>query len=160
MRTSLLALAFGALLLPATVMAAQPSAKKEEVKEAVTAQLNQYQAALNASDIDKVMALYAADPVVMAQNNMPAVGRDAVRKIYQQVFAAIKLNIRFSIDEIRPLSRNWAFARTRSNGTVTPLATTQPGSAEGNQEIFLLHRESDGKWRFARYIFSSTNAPK
>lgn len=160
MRTSFLALTLGALLLPALALAAQPAPEKEDVKEAVTAQLHHYQAALNASDLDQVMALYAQDAVFMPQNSVPAVGRDAVRQAYQQVFAAIKLNIRFTIDEIRPLSRDWAFARTRSNGTATPLASTQPGGAEGNQEIFLLHREADGKWRFARYIFSSTNAPR
>ena len=59
MRASLLALTFGVLVLPITVMAAQSTSTKEEVKEAVTAQLNQYQAALNASDLDKVMELYA-----------------------------------------------------------------------------------------------------
>ena len=160
MRASLLALTFGVLVLPITVMAAQSTSTKEEVKEAVTAQLNQYQAALNASDLDKVMELYAEDSVFMAQNSMPAVGREAVRNAYQQVFAALKLKIHFTIDEIRPLSRDWAFARTRSNGTVTPLVNAQPGSAEGNQEVFLLHREPDGKWRFARYIFSSTNTLK
>ena len=160
MRTSLRALTLGVLLLPAIAMAAQPATDKENVKEAVTAQLNHYQAALNASDLDQVMALYAQDAVFMPQNSLPAVGRDAVRKAYQQVFAAIKLNIRFTIDEVRPLSKDWAFARTRSNGTATPLGTAQPSGAEGNQEIFLLHRETDGKWRFARYIFSTTNAPK
>lgn len=67
MRASLLALTFGVLVLPITVMAAQSTSTKEEVKEAVTAQLNQYQAALNASDLDKVMELYAEDSVFMAQ---------------------------------------------------------------------------------------------
>ncbi|AIG05572.1 Steroid Delta-isomerase [Pseudomonas fluorescens] len=160
MRTSLLALTLGALLLPAIAMATQPAGAKEAVKEAVTAQLQQYQTALNASDLDQVMALYAEDAVFMPQNSLPAVGRDAVREAYQRVFAAIKLNVRFTIDEIQPLSPDWAFARTRSNGIVKPLAAAQSSSAEGNQEVFLLHRETDGKWRFARYIFSSTNAPK
>ena len=159
MRTALIALVLSALLLPITAQAAKP-ASEDAVKTAVTQQLNHYEAALNASDVDGVMTLYADDAVFMPQNSLPAVGRKAVREAYRQVFDAIKLDVRFTIDEIRPLSRDWVFARTRSNGTVKILNGDQQTSAEGNQEIFLLHRETDGQWRFARYIFSTTNPPK
>lgn len=159
MRTALIALVLSAFLLPMTAQAAKP-ASEDVVKTAVTQQLNHYEAALNASDIDRVMSLYADDAVFMPQNSLPAVGRKAVRAAYRQVFDAIKLDVRFTIDEVRPLSRDWAFARTRSNGTVKILTGDQQASSEGNQEIFLLHRETDGQWRFARYIFSTTNPPK
>lgn len=159
MRTALIALVLSALLLPITAQAAKP-ASEDAVKTAVTQQLNHYEAALNASDVDGVMTLYADDAVFMPQNSLPAVGRKAVREAYRQVFDAIKLDVRFTIDEIRPLSRDWVFARTRSNGTVKILNGDQQTSTEGNQEIFLLHRETDGQWRFARYIFSTTNPPK
>ena len=86
-------------------------------------------------------------------------GRDAVRIAYRHVFDTIKLNIRFEIDEVRPLSSDWAFARTRSTGTVKVLASDQAPIPEANQELFVLHREDDGQWRFVRYIFSTTNPP-
>lgn len=159
MRTALIALVLGAFLLPMTVQAAKP-ASKNAVKTAVTQQINHYEAALNASDVDSVMTLYGDDAVFMPQHSPPAVGRDAVRAAYRQVFNTIKLDIRFTIDEIRPLSRDWAFARTRSNGTAKLLSGDRQASAEGNQEIFLMHRETDGQWRFARYIFSTTNPPR
>ena len=97
--------------------------------------------------------------VFMPQNSLPVIGRNAVRTAYRQVFDAIKLNIRFEIDEIRPLSTDWAYARTRSNGTVKVLASGQAQAPEVNQELFILHRADDGRWRFARYIFSTTNPP-
>ena len=106
------------------------------------------------------MTLYADDTVFMPQHSLPAVGRDAVRTAYHHVFDTIKLDIRFTIDEVSPLSRDWAFARTRSNGTVKVLSSAQPAGAEANQELFLLHREADGQWRIARYIFSTTNPTK
>ncbi|KJZ49365.1 MULTISPECIES: YybH family protein [Pseudomonas] len=159
MRTALIALVLGAFLLPMTVQAAKP-ASENAVKTAVTQQINHYEAALNASDVDSVMTLYGDDAVFMPQHSPPAVGRDAVRAAYRQVFNTIKLDIRFTIDEIRPLSRDWAFARTRSNGTAKLLSGDRQASAEGNQEIFLMHRETDGQWRFARYIFSTTNPPR
>ena len=67
--------------------------------------------------------------------------------------------MRFEVDEIRLLSDEWAYARTRSRGTVTRLGNAVPPGPEANQELFLLRREADGQWRFARYIFSTTNPP-
>ncbi|RPT44497.1 DUF4440 domain-containing protein [Pseudomonas aeruginosa] len=136
------------------------AAPDTNVETAVTRQLERYEQALNASDVDAVMKLYARDPVFMPQHSLPAVGREAVRAAYRQVFAKIRLDIDFSIDEIRPLGPDRAFARTRSNGTVKVLGVDAPAGAEANQEVFLLHRENDGQWRFARYIFSTTNPPR
>ncbi len=127
---------------------------------AITIQLHRYEQALNSADINTVMQLYAKDAVFMPQHSLPAVGRDAVFAAYQHVFAAIQLNINFSIDEIVVMTDDWAYARTRSNGTVKVLNAATPPAPEANQELFLLHREADGKWRFARYIFSTTNPPK
>lgn len=153
MRTLLTALVLGALL-PITAWAAEPVS--DNAQAAIRQQLNRYEQALNAADIDRVMALYAVDAVFMPQHSQPVVGRDAVRTAYRHVFDTIKLDVRFAIDEVQPLSRDWAFARTRSNGTVKVLGSDQPASAEANQELFLLHRETDGQWRIARYVFSTT----
>ena len=159
MRIPLSVLALSTLLLPIGALAAKP-ASSEAITAAISQQLNRYEQALNSADVERVMALYADDAVFMPQHSQPAVGREAVRTAYRRVFDTIKLDIRFQIDEIRPLSRDWAFARTRSSGTVKLLSSGQQASPEANQEIFLLHRETDGQWRFARYIFSTTNPPK
>lgn len=127
--------------------------------QAIGLQLQSYAKALNASDVEAVMQLYATDAVFMPQHSLPAEGRDAVRTAYRHVFDSIQLDINFTIDEVAVLSHDWAYARTRSSGTVKVRASDQPPAAEANQELFLLHRESDGQWRFARYIFSTTNPP-
>lgn len=146
-------------LLPLSGIAA-PSKSGDTDQAAIARQLDRYEQALNASDVDAVMQLYADDAVFMPQNSSPAVGRAAVRTAYRHVFDAIRLNIHFAVDEIHVLSHDWAYARTRSSGTVKVLAADQLPGPEANQEIFLLHREPDGQWRFARYIFSTTNPPK
>jgi uncharacterized protein (TIGR02246 family) len=158
MRTLLTTLALSALL-PLSALAAKP-ASNDAAEVAIRQQLHRYEQALNSSDVDRVMTLYADDAVFMPQHSLPVIGRDAVRTAYRHVFDTIKLDIRFAIDEVRPLSRDWAFARTRSNGTVKVLGSDQLAGAEANQELFLLHREADGQWRIARYIFSTTNPPK
>jgi len=148
-----------ATLLPLAVTASE-SRSADRDKAAIAHQLDRYEQALNSSDIDSVMNLYAEDAVFMPQHSLPAEGRDAVRTAYRHVFEAIRLDIDFTIDEISVLSHDWAYARTRSNGTAKVLASDQPPAPEANQELFLLHRESDGQWRFARYVFSTTNPPK
>lgn len=147
-----------ATLLPLTVTASESKPVDRDLA-AITRQLDRYEQALNSSDVDTVMKLYAEDAVFMPQHSLPAEGRDAVRTAYVHVFDTIHLDIDFTIDEIAVLSHDWAYARTRSNGTVKVLASDQPPAPEANQELFLMHRESDGQWRFARYIFSTTNPP-
>lgn len=122
----------------------------------IHALLKTYEQALNAGDIPGVLKLYTQDGVFMAQHNSPAVGIDAIEAAYQAVFTAINLDIKFDVLEIETLADNWAFARTNSAGTTTINATGDK-VAEGNQELFLLRKTSDGNWKIARYIFSTTN---
>jgi ketosteroid isomerase-like protein len=92
----------------------------------------------------------------MPPYSQSAVGAAAVRDAYDAVFKAIKLSVKFSLAEVVEMAPNWVFARTNSAGTVTVHATGTK-SAEGNQELFIFRKASDGNWKIARYSFSSTN---
>lgn len=131
---------------------------KQADESAIRAVLGRYEQALNGSDTEAVMALYAEDGVFMPQHFQSAVGSSAVRKAYDGVFAAIKLNIKFDIVEVRVVSPTWAFARTNSAGTVKVLADGS-GGPEGNQELFVLEK-AGSDWKIARYCFSTTNPPR
>jgi uncharacterized protein (TIGR02246 family) len=124
-------------------------------ENAVDTVLNQYEAALNASDTGAVMRLYAEDGVFMPQNFPSSVGATAVEHAYETVFAAIQLSVKFDVQEIRQLSDDWVMARTHSRGTVKVHATGD-SRAEANQELFLFQKER-GAWKIARYAFSTTN---
>lgn len=121
--------------------------------------LRRYEAALNASDTDAVMALYAPDGVFMPAFSPSAVGAGAVRQAYEAVFEAIRLAVKFDIVEIVQVAPEWAFARTNSAGTVTVNATGAT-VAEANQELFVLQKDVQGVWKIARYSFSPTNPPR
>lgn len=123
----------------------------------VTALLHRYEAALNGSAVDDVVALYAPDGVFMAQHRSPAVGLSAVQAAYQDIFGMIRLDIRFEIDEVVVVTPSVAYARTRSAGTTTILDNGAKVS-EGNQELFILRKGSDQAWKISRYIFSTTQA--
>jgi uncharacterized protein (TIGR02246 family) len=162
LRHYLAAAALSTLLLPLHTGAAEANQRVDDPVDrlAIRQQLQRYERALNTADTDAVMQLYAADAVFMPQHSLPSVGRAAVRQAYERVFQAIRLDIHFDIDELQLLSPGWAYARTRSSGNAKSQGSALPAGPEANQELFLLHREDDGVWRFARYIFSTTLAPK
>jgi uncharacterized protein (TIGR02246 family) len=66
-------------------------------ENAVAAVLATYQKALNQSDTEAVMKLYASDGVFMPQHSPSSIGADAVRKAYVDVFKAITLNVVFNV---------------------------------------------------------------
>lgn len=127
-------------------------------EQAVAAVLAKYQDALNQSDTNAVMKLYASDGVFMPQHFPSSVGADAVRKAYDAVFLAITLSVKFDVAEIHQIAPDWAIARTNSAGTVKVKATGG-GGPEANQELFVFQK-IDGAWKIARYCFSTTNPPR
>jgi uncharacterized protein (TIGR02246 family) len=124
-------------------------------EKAVAEVLANYQDALNQSDTDAVIKLYAPDGVFMPQNSPSSVGAGEVRNAYDAVFKTIKLTVKFNVAEVVEVAPNWVFARTNSAGTVKVLATGV-GGPEANQELFLFQKV-DGEWKIARYCFSTTN---
>jgi uncharacterized protein (TIGR02246 family) len=127
-------------------------------EQAVAAVLAEYQDALNQSDTDAVMKLYASDGVFMPQHFPSSVGAVAVRKAYLAVFEAIKLRVEFKVAEVLQIAPDWAIARTSSAGTAKVNATGD-GGPEANQELFVFQKINDA-WKIARYCFSTTNPPK
>jgi uncharacterized protein (TIGR02246 family) len=127
-------------------------------EKAVCEVLSKYQDALNQSDTDAVMKLYAPDGVFMPQNSPSSVGAGDVRRAYDAVFKTIKLTVQFNVAEVVEMAPNWVFARTNSAGTVKVYATGA-GGPEANQELFLFQKIG-GAWKIARYCFSTTNPPR
>ena len=119
----------------------------------IEAVLRSYETALNSNATDAILALYGSDPVFMPQHAPALVGRDAVRAGYEQVFATIKLDVRFEIHEIEEAG-DFAWVRTSSAGRTRILAAGAD-VAEGNNELFIFRREN-GAWKIHRYLFSTT----
>ena len=127
-------------------------------EKSIAAVLASYQDALNQSDAEAVMKMYAPDGVFMPQNSPSSVGTESVRRAYEAVFKAITLKVEFKIAEVRQIASNWAIARTNSAGTVSVHATGE-GGPEANQELFVFEKINDA-WKIARYCFSTTNPPR
>jgi uncharacterized protein (TIGR02246 family) len=123
---------------------------------AIRSVMSSYEGALKASDTTAIIPLYTEDGVFMPPFNQSAVGKAAVRKAYDAVFKALTLSVKFTIAELVVMTPDWAFVRTNSMGT-NKINSTGAVSPEGNQELFIFNKGADGKWRIARYSFSSTN---
>jgi uncharacterized protein (TIGR02246 family) len=132
------------------------SASTSVDEAAIRSVMSSYEAALNASSTEAAMPLYTEDGVFMAPNNQSAVGKAALRQAYDAVFKAITLKVKFAIAELVVMAPGWAFVRTNSAGT-QKIKATGATSAEANQELFIFKKGDDGKWRIARYSFSTTN---
>ena len=120
--------------------------------------LKDYQTALNRSNTEAVLKLYAPDGVFMPQHSPSSIGTAALRQAYAAVFAAITLTVQFEIAEIRQIAPDWVLARTNSAGRTRNNATGAEGP-EANQELFLFQKIG-GVWKIARYCFCTTNPPR
>ena len=135
------------------------SAQADTTVDKIGAVLQTYEKALNGSDTNTVMTLYAPDGVFMPQHSPSSVGSEAIRAAYEGVFRAIKLEVEFEVKEIVQVAPDWAFVRTNSAGFQTVNATGARGP-EANQELFIFHKDVGGNWKIARYCFSTTNPPR
>jgi uncharacterized protein (TIGR02246 family) len=135
----------------------EPSVSADD-ESAIRSVMASYNDALNSGSTDAAMVLYAEDGVFMPPYSQSAVGREAVRKAYDAVFAELKFNVKFTIAELVVMAPNWAYVRTNSAG-VTGHASTGKTTAEANQELFIFRKGEDGQWRIARYSFSPTKPP-
>jgi len=123
-------------------------------EEQLRALLAAYETALNAGDAGRIEQLYAEDGVFMPAGFPTASGRKAVRGAYDGVFANVKINIHFTVDELA-VKGDVAYARTHSEGAATVVATGATGP-EKNRELFVFARNGMG-WKIARYMFNKTS---
>jgi uncharacterized protein (TIGR02246 family) len=122
--------------------------------EQVTTLLATYQRALNTSNAALAASCYTADGVFMP-TTLPTATGDHLAAAYEAIFAAIALDVEFTVDELVVTGDASGYALTRSNGTQTVLATGS-ASPEANREIFLFAQEA-GTWKIARYMFNKAN---
>lgn len=118
--------------------------------------LQTYETALNASDTDTVLTVFAADGVFMAPNTPSIIGSDAIRGAYAGLFQAITFDTELTVEEVVQAAPDWAFVRTSSNGHVTVNAIQQR-VPDANHELFVFHKGDDTAWKIARYSFATTN---
>jgi uncharacterized protein (TIGR02246 family) len=151
-------LAMTSFAAQAQTPAASNAAKAADDKAAIESTLSSYNAALNAGQTAAVLPLYTKEGIFMPPYSQSAIGQEAVRKAYDDVFKELKFNVKFNVAELVQMAPTWAYVRTNSAGT-TAHHSTGKTTSEANQELFIFRKDDDGMWRIARYSFSPTNPP-
>lgn len=148
-----------AIGLAALAIAAPAWSRATSDEAAIRRTMASYNVALNGGRTAEVMPLYTQDAVFMAPYSESNIGSAAVSKAYDAVFHELQFDVRFTIREVVQLSPTSAYVRTNSAGS-TRHASTGQTTSEANQELFILQKGDDGRWRIARYSFSPTNPPR
>lgn len=135
-------------------------ARNKKTESAVTAEkaaieklIFAYQEALNASDANKVIALYTNKGVLMANAAPTAEGAEQVKATYQYVFNNFAYALKFTILEIE-VKGNTAYARSTSKGSFV-IKSSEQTVADENRELFVFEKEN-GQWKIARYMYNKT----
>ncbi len=138
----------------------------EPVEEASTTEadveaINQlpatFAAALNAGDLDGIMAGFTDDAVRMPPNAPAIIGKESIRSLMQTNLEQNTYQLDNPPEEVQ-VSGDLAFARGTYTVTVTPKAGGESIQLEGKY-LVIFQKQPDGSWKAARDIWNSNNPP-
>jgi ketosteroid isomerase-like protein len=149
-----LAFASRRALLAATALAAVGSAKAQPADDPtqLLAIMERYAAGLRWSMVDGLVALYSADGVFMRENAPAAVGTEALRAAYRQVFATLKLDMRFDVQQTE-MSGGMAWLRAVSRGRVKTLGSG--AEADESFNVLVVFGREGAAWKIRSYLYAS-----
>jgi len=151
------ALALFATLAPAAPAWAQSAKSTKATDPAISKISSAYQAATNAKDVAKLMALYADDAVEMPPNQPMVQGKGAIEAYYKKQFADGDPTLMLKPIE-SSVSSNFAFEAGSYTQTLKVKANGQTINDKGKY-VVLLKQGSDRLWHVEYAIYNSDNPP-
>jgi len=139
---------FSIFLFSATDAESQDKNKLE-----IESLIQDYQKALNASDLNSVVSIYTKDAVLIPTASPTADGQEQIKQTYVYVFDNFSFNLNFDVLEIEVMG-NRAFARSTSKGDLTIKASGETVPDE-NRELFIFENQN-GNWKIARYMYNKS----
>ncbi len=130
------------------------SMQDEETKQ-IAQVIQSYGKAMHNSNIEGVMTLFAEDAIFIPSGHATAIGKKAIKVAYEAELSKIDLDVSVKIDEIF-YHGNLAYARSRSLGQLTILATGKKKSTKDYRAFFIL-RKIDSEWKITRFKFNFAN---
>jgi uncharacterized protein (TIGR02246 family) len=144
--------AAGIIAVSGSVRAQQTDAQAAMQIEKI---MDAYATALRSNDVEGLVALHAAKGVFIRDDMAAVVGRDALRAAYKQVFATLRVDLKFKIQEIES-SGDMAWLRSTSAGRIKVLASGAETNNAFNQ-LIVFRRENDA-WKIRSYLYASSQA--
>jgi uncharacterized protein (TIGR02246 family) len=114
-------------------------------------------AADNQRDLERVLAFYADDAILMPPGEGPVAGRARIRPRYEALFASVTPEIQVHIDEAC-VDGSMGFVRGRNGGRVVARDTGEPRTLD-DAFLMLLRRGTDGAWRISHLMWHRQTAP-
>ncbi|MZH98850.1 YybH family protein [Dickeya dianthicola] len=114
-----------------------------------------YFSALRDRNIGALLAMYSEGGELSAPFMLPAAGASALRTTYENLFKAVRFEMTHKVGAVTIMSPTWALVRTSSTGSTITLATGE-ARRSAFEELFVLRKDDDGKWRIARYMTTPT----
>ncbi len=126
--------------------------------EAIEHLLEQEVAAVNAGDVEAVLALRTPDCVQMPPDALPSIGRDAIRSSSEAFFDRFRVEVTdVSTKEIQVMG-DWAFWWGFFSWTLTPRAGDAPFDFTG-KILWIVERRPDGAWKISREVWNGNPPP-
>ena len=127
--------------------------RKREDETAIKKLANDWGTGWDNHDAEALISLFTDDPIVMPHSQPVVIGKDAIRSLYQSVFAEYKVEGMVEVVEIE-ISGDLGYFWCNYTLTATPRAGGAPINEKG-KSIFIVRRQDDNSWKIARLIDNS-----
>lgn len=126
--------------------------------EAIKITHDEYDATLNAGDLDSWMSLFTDSTIRMMPNGPALVGKDAIRDYFQSFFEQNAVEIDGLIEEVI-VCGDWAFTRGTYTYTITRKVGGELIQDDSGKWVAFNKRQPGGTWKYHRIIYNSDLPP-
>lgn len=139
--------------------AAQRADTTEADVAAITRAANEWAAAVQAGNLDQIVALFTNDIVLLPPNEPAVAGMDATRVWGKGLVDAVTMTSVAIVSDETVVSGDWAFSRGVFRATMQPKGGGSPAAPVANKYILIWRRQADGSWKIARDIWNGSEPP-
>jgi uncharacterized protein (TIGR02246 family) len=133
-------------------VAEEPVVDVELDIEAIKKINDEFDAAFNAGDVERIIAIFADDAVRIPPNAPPLIGKEAIRAYFQQHFDQFASEQESILVDYK-VSGDLAFTRGTWKNIVTPKAGGESRTVNGSW-VSIYRKQSDGTWKCICNIWS------
>jgi ketosteroid isomerase-like protein len=139
------------LVIAATGVAAFAATAEAEPSLELGPILDKYAAALRTRSVEAILRLYTANGSFLAPGSKAAIGHGALRAAYRHIFATLKVDVEFDIQEAAKYAEvGWL--RSTSKGRTTVLATGKETIGAFNELV--VFQPEGGVWKIRSYAYA------
>ena len=118
--------------------------------------LREHVDAVNASNVEAILAGMTDNVVYLAPGQPPVLGRDALRKVMEPFYGSNDAQVSMRAEET-VVAGDWAWEWGHLSGSIHPKIVTQATAFEGKY-LYIYQRQRDGSWKIARDIYNESGS--